>query len=52
MGHSSKVAGVRRKLSVKILVVVGFEPRTPSLEHMWLPTRVQSTALMRTAIAV
>ena len=34
------------------LGVLGFEPRTPSLEHMCLPTRVQSTALMRTAIAV
>ena len=36
----------------KILGVVGFEPRTPSLEHICLPTRVQSNALMRTAIAV
>ena len=52
MGHSSKVAGVRRKPLVKILGVVGFEPRTPSLEHMSLPTRVQSTALMRTANSV
>ena len=52
MGHSSKVAGVRRKLLVKILGVVGFEPRTPSLEHMCLSTRVQLTALISTAIAV
>ena len=36
----------------KFLGVVGFEPRTPSLEHMCLPTRVQSNALMRTTIAV
>ena len=36
----------------KNLGVVGFEPRTPSLEHRCLPTRVQSNALMRTAIAV
>ena len=34
------------------LGVVGFEPRTPSLEHTCLPTRVQSNALMRTEIAV
>ena len=34
------------------LGVVGFEPRTPSLEHTSLPTRVQSNALMQTAIAV
>ena len=32
--------------------VVGFEPRTPSLEYTCLPTRVQSNALMRTAITV
>ena len=51
MGHSSKVASVRRKRLVKIFGVVGFEPRTPSLEHMCLPTRVQSNALMWTAIA-
>ena len=36
----------------KKLGVVGFEFRTPSLEHACLPTRVQSNALMRTAIAV
>ena len=52
MGHSSKVAGVRRKRLEKVLGVVGIEPRTPSLEHMCLPTRVQSNALMQTAIAV
>ena len=51
MGHSSKVASVRRKLFCINLGVVGFEPRTPSLEHMCLATRVQSNALMRTAIA-
>ena len=33
----------------KNLGVVGFEPRTPFLEHTCLPTRVQSSALMRTA---
>ena len=32
--------------------VVGFEPRTPSLEHTCLPTRVQSNALMRWGIPV
>ena len=36
----------------KNLGVVGFEPRPPSLEHTCLPTRVQSNALMRMAIAV
>ena len=36
----------------KTLGVVGFGPRTPSLEHTRLPTRVQSSAPMRTAIAV
>ena len=48
VGHSSKVAGVRRKRFEIVLGVVGFEPRTPSLEYMCMPTRVQSTALMRT----
>ena len=51
MGHSSKVASVRRKRLLNILGVVGFEPRTLSLKHTLLPTRVQSNALMRTAIA-
>ena len=34
------------------LGVEGIDPRTSSLECTWLPTRVQSNALMWTAIAV
>ena len=51
-GIPKKVTSVRQKPLAMILGVVAFEPRPPSLEHVCLPTRVQSNALMRTEIAV
>ena len=52
MGHRFWVPLHETKTFGKKFGSVGFEPRTPSLEHTSFPTRVQSNALMRMDIAV